>query len=194
MDGCINCNTRDRDFLSSGYDMSFLWGNLEQLDLLFLFFVHYCFTPNCFSSRIIRGGSLPGVSAVFEMWSCIQKEMAGMLLDWLHAECISQVCGVKWSLKGGDTPIHIISLLPHLSTTSSFWTERNQGSCRAKWDFCTRLALKAKLWRSELVGGQRKKRAPRTWLRFFTGSWKIGCPETLVSLEHKSTFFGHELI
>lgn len=139
-------------------------GNLEQLELLFLFFVHYCFTSNCFSSRIIRGGSLPVVFAVFEMWSCIQKEMPGMLLDWLHAECISQVCGVNQGL-WKEEPL-LFSLLPQLSTTGSFWTGGNQGSCREKWDFCTSLALKAKLWPSELVGGDRKKRAPRTWLRF----------------------------
>lgn len=98
MDGCRNYNTSSRDFLGSGCCTFFSWGNLEQLNRLFLFFVHYCFTFNCFSSRIIRGGSLPVVSAIFEMWSCIQKEMPGMLLDWLHAECISQVCGVNGGL------------------------------------------------------------------------------------------------
>lgn len=81
MDGYMNCSTSSRDFLGSGCVTFFPWGNLEQLDLLFLSFVHYCFTPNCFSSRIIRRGSLPGVSAVFEVWPCIQKEMLGMLLD-----------------------------------------------------------------------------------------------------------------
>lgn len=32
MEGCVNCNTSVRDFLSSGCDIFFLWGNLEQLD------------------------------------------------------------------------------------------------------------------------------------------------------------------
>lgn len=32
MDECVNCNTSVRDFLSSGCDTFFLWGNLEQLD------------------------------------------------------------------------------------------------------------------------------------------------------------------
>lgn len=67
MDGCINCYNSGRDFFSSGCDIFFSWGNLEQLELLFLVFVHYCFTSNCFSSRIIRGGSLPVIFAVFEM-------------------------------------------------------------------------------------------------------------------------------
>lgn len=81
MDGYMNCSTSSRDFLGSGCVTFFPWGNLEQLDLLFLSFVHYYFTPNCFSIRIIRRGSLPGVSAVLEVWPCIQKEMLGMLLD-----------------------------------------------------------------------------------------------------------------
>lgn len=67
-----------------------------------------------------------------------------MLQDGLKAECISQVCGVKWSLKGGATPIHITSLFPQLSTTSTFWTEGNQGSCRAKWDFLHTIGSESK--------------------------------------------------
>lgn len=87
MDGCMNFNTSGRDFLSSACDSFLSWGNLEQLDLLLLFFVHYCFTSNCFSTRIIRGGSLPGVSAGFEMWSCIQIDAwdaAGLIACRMH--------------------------------------------------------------------------------------------------------------
>lgn len=133
---------------------------------LFLFFVHYCFTSNCFSLDHQERKPARSFCCFWNVVMHLERDAwdaAGLTACRMH---FSTVWGKLCSLKGKATPIHIISLSPQLSTISSFWTEGNQGSCRAKWDFCTPLALKAKLWPSELVGGDRKKRAPRTWLTF----------------------------
>lgn len=43
MDGWINSNTHSGDFLRSGCEIFFSWGNLEQLELPSLLLMHYCF-------------------------------------------------------------------------------------------------------------------------------------------------------
>lgn len=135
MDGWINSNTHSRGFLRSGCEI-ILWGDVEL----------YCPCSLCITAsnsscffRHHHQGRKP--ASGFWVWNvgqgcmaCVQQEMPGMLLAWLHAQCISQVWGGKSrSLKGRAAPAHI---LPQLSKITSFWPKGKTGSCRAGWDIC----------------------------------------------------------